>query len=255
MENIKSVVEAIIFAAGDAIEKSDIVEKIPELTSSKLNKLISDLKKKYSGDCGIVLLDFNGKVQFSSNTKFGEEVAEVLTPIKEKGLTKALLEVLSTIAYKQPITKLEVDEIRGVSNEYALAGLMKAKLIQVVGRRDTVGRPLLYGTTDEFLKKFELETLEDLPDMIEVMEKVQLIYQPPADSNLFHSRTLLGEEEDIDNGIPNDLFDALKEREQEIAEENVQEVAADVQKDDDYDGDFDDEVPNFLVDEEYKVYE
>ena len=254
MENIKSVVEAIIFAAGDGIAKSYIIEKIPELTSSKLNGILADLKKKYSGDCGIMLLEFNGNVQFSSNTIYGDQVAEILTPLKEKELTKALLEVLATIAYKQPITKLELDEIRGVSNEYALAGLAKAKLIKVVGRRDTVGRPLLYGTTDEFLKKFELETLEDLPDMIEVMEKVQLIYQPPQDSNLFHSRTFLGEDEneEIDNGIPHDLFDALKVREAELADVEFEnnEIAADIDNDEE-----EDEVPDFLADEEFKVYE
>jgi len=253
MENIKSVIEAIIFAAGDGIPKKDIIEKIPELTSTKLNSIVSDLKKKYSGDCGIVLIEFNGNLQFSSNPTYGEQVSEILTPLKEKELTKALLEVLSTIAYKQPITKLELDEIRGVSSEYALAGLFKAKLIKVIGRRDTVGRPLLYGTTDEFLKKFELETIEDLPDLIEVMEQVQLIYQPPQDSNLFHSRTFLGEGDDFyeeNENAPLDIVGALKVHIAELENKDEKLVAADVEDENE-----EDEIPDFLEGEDFKVYD
>lgn len=254
MENIKSVVEAIIFASGDGIEKEFIVEKIPELTTQKLNSIINDLKKKYSGDSGVTIIEYNGKVQFASNEKYGEAVAEVLTPLKEKELTKALLEVLSAIAYKQPITKLELDEIRGVSSEYALDGLMKAKLITVVGRRDSVGRPLLYGTTENFLKKFNLETLEDLPDLVEVMEKVQLIYQPPEETNLFHSRSILtdGESgEETENEIPLNIVEMLKSRE-------VEKIAADKfdETENQYEDESeeDDELPDFLEGEEIKVY-
>ena len=157
MENIENVVEAIIFASGSAISRADIIDKVPELTNQKLNSIVRSLQKRYSGETGIVLLDFNGKLQFSSNPAYGDIVADVLTPLKEKELTRTLLEVLSTVAYKQPITRLEIDDMRGGTNsEYALSGLLKAGLVQAVGRKDTVGRPLLYGTTDEFLKKFNL---------------------------------------------------------------------------------------------------
>ncbi len=124
MENIKNVVEAIIFASGSPILKTDIIEKIPEITTQKLNNIIKDLQKTYSGECGIILAEFNGKVQFMSNPKYGETVADVLTPLREKELTKTLLEVLATIAYKQPITRLEIDDMRGgTSSEYAITGL------------------------------------------------------------------------------------------------------------------------------------
>ena len=176
MENIENVVEAIIFASGSAILKSDICEKVPELTTQKLNSIIKSLQKRYSDNSGIVLLEFNGKVQFSSNPKYGDTVADVLTPLREKELTKTLLEVLATIAYKQPITRLEIDEMRSNKNsEYALTGLLKAGLIEAVGRKETVGRPLLYGTTDEFLKKFQIESIDELPDYDEVLEKLMLI--------------------------------------------------------------------------------
>lgn len=227
MENISKVVEAIIFSSGQPIQKKDLCEKIPELTTQELNKIVKELQKKYSDESGVLLVEFNGKLQFTSNPRYGDTVADVLTPLKEKSLTKTLLEVLSTIAYKQPITKLEIEDMRGgVNSEYAITGLLKAGLIEAVGRKKAVGNPILYGTTDEFLKKFEISSLEELPDLVEVMEKIQLIYAP-AQETLFSTRTIIG-----DNG-----------------EEIVEEVAAEVEED------IEDELPDFLEGEDFKVFE
>ena len=227
MENISKVVEAIIFSSGQPIQKKDLCEKIPELTTQELNKIVKELQKKYSDESGVLLVEFNGKLQFTSNPRYGDTVADVHTLLKEKSLTKTLLEVLSTIAYKQPITKLEIEDMRGgVNSEYAITGLLKAGLIEAVGRKKAVGNPILYGTTDEFLKKFEISSLEELPDLVEVMEKIQLIYAP-AQETLFSTRTIIG-----DNG-----------------EEIVEEVAAEVEED------IEDELPDFLEGEDFKVFE
>lgn len=227
MENIENVVEAIIFASGSPILKSDIVEKVPELTTQKLNSCIKSLQKRYSETCGIVLAEFNGKVQFMSNPKYGDTVADVLTPLREKELTKTLLEVLATVAYKQPITRLEIDEMRSnTSSEYALTGLLKAGLIEAVGRKETVGRPLLYGTTDEFLKKFQISSLEELPDYDEVLEKLMLI-SAPSQETLFHNRSILEGEEDN------------QELEQLAASDEIPE----------------DEIPDFLEGEQFEVFD
>lgn len=232
MENIEHVIEAIIFSSGSPIQKSDICEKIPELTTQKLNSIVKSLQKRYSGDSGVVLVEFNGKVQFTSNPAYGEVVADVLTPLKEKELTKTLLEVLATIAYKQPITRLELDDMRGgTSSEYALSALLKAGLIEAVGRKDTIGRPLLYGTTDEFLKKFQLTSLDELPDYAEVLDKLKLI-SAPLESTLFHNRSI-NSDDDSDTGSSQTM------------------AAADVV----YDDDEDDEEPDFLSDEDYDTYE
>ena len=231
MENINNIVEAIIFSCGQPIGKKDICEKVPELTTQDLNKIIKDLQKKYSGDCGILLVEFNGKLQFTSNPRYGDIVADVLTPLKEKSLTKTLLEVLATIAYKQPITKLEIEDMRGgVNSEYAITGLLKAGLIEAKGRKKAVGNPILYGTTDEFLKKFEITSLEELPDLVEVMEKIQLIYAPPQET-LFSTRTIIG-----DDG-------------EEI------EIVEPIDTTSDDDAGFDDELPEFLDGEEYDVFD
>ena len=225
MENIKNVVEALVFASGTPLAKKDIIEKIPELTNRKLESIVAELQKRYSGESGVLLLDFNGKLQFSSNPRYGEILAEILTPLRERQLSKTLLEVLATIAYQQPVTRTELEEMPGspdgttTSCEYAITGLLKAGLIQVVGRKDTVGRPFLYGTTDEFLKKFQLSDIADLPDYTDVMEKLKEIYAPEQET-LFHTRSIL---------------------------EEAQEAAADKEEEE--------EIPEFLAGEEFEVYE
>ena len=189
------IVEAILFASGNAVAEKDLIEKVSGLTKNGLVAIKKDLEEKYNkNNSGVVFLQFNDKLQLSTNPKYGDAIADILTPLKEKELTKTLLEVLATIAYKQPITKAELEDMRGgVSSDYALIALTKAHLIEVVGTKPTIGRPQLYGTTDEFLKKFELRTLEDLPDLAEVMSKIQILYNPQQET-LFANRTVFGDE-------------------------------------------------------------
>ncbi len=164
MKNLTEILEAILFASGSSRKKSDILALLPEVKKADFDKSIIKLQEKYSGESGIQLLEFNGKIQLSSNTEYGTILAEVLTPLKEKELSRTLLEVLSIIAYKQPITRTELEKIKSTSADYAIGILLKVNLIEVVGRKDAVGRPVLYGTTDEFLKKFQLRHIEELPD-------------------------------------------------------------------------------------------
>ncbi|MDE5990317.1 MAG: SMC-Scp complex subunit ScpB [Clostridia bacterium] len=173
MENLLQTLEAIIFAAGVPLKRSEILNSLPEDVSRKqLNEAIDKLAQKYSGDCGIVLEVFNDKVQFASNSKYGELVSDMLRPVREKELSKILLEVLSLIAYRQPITRGEIEDSRGASADYALSVLLKINMIKTCGFKDAPGKPLLYGTTDEFLKKFEISGLDKLPDYEEVMRRL-----------------------------------------------------------------------------------
>lgn len=174
MKNLTQIIEAILFAAGTSKLKSDILSLLPNVSKKEYEKSLEELSVKYNKDnSGIVLLQFNGKIQFSTNPAYGETVAEVLTPLKEKELSKVLIESLAIIAYKQPITRLDLEKIKGTSAEYAISILTKTHLIEVVGRKEVVGRPVLYGTTDEFLKKFQLESIDDLPDYQAVMAKLE----------------------------------------------------------------------------------
>ena len=121
--NLIHIVEAIIFAAGVAIKRSDILAKLPEGTTRKdLNDAIKGLEQKYQDPCGIVLLCIGDKVQFASNKEYGDIVAAALKPVKERELSRALLEVMSIVAYKQPVTRGEIEDIRGGrSADYAIA--------------------------------------------------------------------------------------------------------------------------------------
>ena len=124
MTKVSNYLESIVFVAGKEIAIDDVREKLG-VTKKEMDEAIAELKEKYSGECGINLLLFHGKIQFSSNPAYVEQVSEVLNPIREKELTKAMLETLAIIAYKQPITRLEVEEIRGVDCTYAVQNLSK----------------------------------------------------------------------------------------------------------------------------------
>lgn len=174
MMKVSNYLESIIFVAGKEIAIDDVREKLG-ITKKEMDSAIAELKEKYSGDCGINLLIFHGKIQFSSNPDYVEQVSEVLNPIREKELTRAMLETLAIIAYKQPITRLEVEEIRGVDCTYAVQNLSKLSMIKIVGRKDAIGKPLLFGTTDEFLKRFNLSGIDELPNYDNLLERISTL--------------------------------------------------------------------------------
>ena len=205
-KNLKDIVFSILFVAGEGIEKSFIAQKL-ELSDKEMDKVIEELKKQYCDENGIHVITFKNKVQLASNPLYADYISEVLNPIREKSLTRAALETLAIIAYKQPITKLEIEEIRGVNNcDYAIQILLDQNVIEVVGRKDAVGKPLLFGTTDSFLKRFNLGDLAELPDYEGLLERIRVIEdggsQTKSDS-LYHEFKLPEEEE-----LPEFLKDA-----------------------------------------------
>lgn len=174
MENLDKILESILFMAGEPVAMVDIVGKL-DVTEKELKAAATTLKKRYCGESGIVLNQFNNKLQLSTNSLYAEAVASVLNPIRERNLSKATLETAAIIAYKQPITRLEIEEIRGVGCDYAISILLEHNLIEVVGRKDAVGRPVLFGTTDEFLKRFNISSIGELPDYNALLEKVKIV--------------------------------------------------------------------------------
>ena len=172
MEKSTNIIEAILFASGNAVAYADICEKL-SITSRELRKSLDELKEKYGEGGGIQLLEFNKKAQLASNPIYKSEVEAVLNPIREKELTRTILECAAIIAYKQPITRTEIEILRGCNSDYAVNALLELKLIEPCGRKDAVGRPVLFATTDEFLKRFRLHTLADLPDYDELMKAIK----------------------------------------------------------------------------------
>lgn len=174
MSLLSNQIEAILFVSGKEIEESFIKEKL-NADKKEFDKAVGELTEKYSGTSGIHLLRFNKKLQFATNPTYSTEVEAVLNPIKEKELTNAMLETLAIIAYKQPVTRLEVEEIRAVDCTYSVQNLVRLGLVEVVGRKETIGKPLLFATTDDFLKRFSISDVTDLPDYETLLEKLREI--------------------------------------------------------------------------------
>lgn len=238
--NLIHIVEAIIFAAGVAIKRADILSKLPEGTTRKdLNDAIKGLEQKYQDPCGIILLSIGDKVQFASNKEYGEIVAAALKPVKERELSRALLEVMSIIAYKQPVTRGEIEDIRGGrSADYAITTLMRVGLIEAHGRRDTPGRPVLYITTELFLKRFGLRNLDDLPDYKEVLDRL----------------VVLGNYNRVQEGLYRevDIADSFEEAEEKAKQQELKRKQMEKELDEYMDPN---ESPDFLQGEEYSFIE
>lgn len=173
-KELKEIVLSILFVAGDGLDKDFILQKL-EISPKELDEIVEELCKEYNGEKGIHVIKFKNKVQLASNPQYAEYISEVLNPVREKSLTRAALETLAIIAYKQPITKLEIEDIRRVNCDYAVQILVDQNMIEVVGRKDAVGKPLLFGTTENFLKRFNLTDLADLPDYEQLLERIRVI--------------------------------------------------------------------------------
>jgi len=165
--NDKGRIEAILFVAGEAVEILDLARALNQ-DEKKIRKLLKELESEYDYNLrGFLLKRFGTKVQLATRPLYSEDVVRLLQPIQKQSLSQAAMETLAVVAYRQPVTRAEVEEIRGVKCDYSLQSLMNKNLIQEVGRKETIGRPILFGTTDEFLSRFGLESLEGLPPLPE----------------------------------------------------------------------------------------
>lgn len=227
MNNLKEIIEAILFVSGEGVAFEDIAEKL-NIEIDEVKTAVEELKAdREKANSGIQVVVYNGKAQLCSNKEFVNEIAEVLNPIRERALTKAVLEVCAIIAYKQPITRMEIEAIRDSKNcDYAVNALLENNLIEVVGRKDTVGKPLQFGTTDTFLKKFGLTCIGDLPEYEELLERIQVIKDSykKDDNSLFNFNNIPEEMEKEDQ--------EEVEREEDIKDAYVEEVDEDKLLDD-----------------------
>lgn len=216
MEKLTNIIEAILFASGDAVPIDLLREKL-EITKKEADEAIRQLEKKYNGDCGIRLLHFNHKLQFATNPDYKDKVSLVLTPIREKEFTRTILECAAIIAYKQPITRTELETVRGVNSDYAITTLMSLDMIYPCGRKDTPGKPVQYATTDNFLKRFKLKSLAELPDYQELMKRISEINATnESESNYLYEKDVYNPEEDMPSS---DTGDAANHEPQNILEE------------------------------------
>ena len=167
MENakIKCIIEAILFVAGEPVCVEDLAHAL-DLTVSELSAALDQLRDEYDLDArGVRLARFGDSVQLTTRAEYAPYIERLLQPVQKQTLSQAALETLAIIAYRQPITRLEVEEIRGVKCDYSIQMLAARELICEVGRKDTLGHPILYGTTDAFLAHFGIASLEELPSL------------------------------------------------------------------------------------------
>lgn len=163
-ESETAALEALLFVAKDPLT-TELLGEILELVSSEIEELLDVLRERYASDSsGLTLLKINGGYKLGTKPEAASYI-EILYKQPAQALSNAALEVLSIIAYKQPITRGEVDFIRGVQSDRALATLVEKGLVKDVGRKDGPGRPILYATTEKFLLHFGLHSLEDLPNL------------------------------------------------------------------------------------------
>ncbi|GAA4791664.1 SMC-Scp complex subunit ScpB [Olivibacter ginsenosidimutans] len=181
MENIALQIEALIFASEQSVEIFDIKQVIretfhEELSTEAINAALHTIEQKYADDAfAIQLCHINGGYQFLTKKTYNSVINQLQVHRSKKKLSQAALETLAIIAYRQPITKLEIEQIRGVSCDYSIQKLLEKDLIQINGKAETIGKPLLYGTSRLFMDYFGINSTADLPKLKDILTEEQSI--------------------------------------------------------------------------------
>lgn len=162
-KNYEAIIEAILFTMGESVELEKIANAV-ELDKKATKEIIAALQQKYEDENrGIAIMELEDSYQMCTKNEMYEYLIRIAKQPKKRVLTDVLLETLSIIAYKQPITKAEIEKIRGVSSDHAVSKLVEYNLVHEVGRLDAPGRPMLFGTTEDFLRSFGVHSIDELP--------------------------------------------------------------------------------------------
>jgi len=164
-QKAEAVIEAILFSMGDSVEISRLADVIEEDVKTT-KEILADMKERYAQENrGIFIMELEDNVQLCTKADMYEYLIKIAKAPRKFALTDTVLETLSIVAYKQPVTRVEIERIRGVSCDHAINKLLEYNLITELGRLDAPGRPLLFGTTEQFLRSFGVKSLEELPEM------------------------------------------------------------------------------------------
>lgn len=168
---IKGVIESLLFFWSDPLDIKSL-EEILSIGSAEIKQYIREMEEEYANSQrGIQIKIIGDSFQMVTNPNYDSYIQTLMVDVREKTLSNAMIETLSIIAYKQPVTRIEIDSIRGVNSSGSLSNLLNRGLIEELGKLDRVGRPIIYGTTDEFLRVFGLESIEHLPEPSELEMK------------------------------------------------------------------------------------
>lgn len=171
IEKTEAAIEAILFTMGESVEAEKIAVAIEHDVDTTV-RIIHNLMDKYENeDRGIKIIELEGSFQLCTKEEYYDNLIRICSQPRRYTLTDAALETLSIIAYKQPVTKIEIEKIRGVNSDRSVNKLVELELVKEVGRLDAPGRPMLFGTTEEFLRTFGVGSIDELPviseDMVE----------------------------------------------------------------------------------------
>ncbi len=172
--NLKEILKSLLFVSGEGLDKVFLCEKL-EVENEQLENALKELRNEFSNENGLHLITFKNKIQLTTNPNYAGVISNVLNPVREKALTAKALETLAIIVYKQPITKLEIEDIRRVNCDYAIQVLLDQEMIEIVGRKETLGHPFLFGTSEKFLKRFNIQNINDLPDYESLVQRIKII--------------------------------------------------------------------------------
>jgi segregation and condensation protein B len=177
MEKKKAaIIECMLFVAGEPVLITEIA-RVLEQDEASVKALLYEMETTYRDEGrGICLLATDDTAQLISNRDYIHYIEALLQPEQKKTVSQSILETLAVVAYKQPVTRAEIESVRGVRCEYAVSQLQKLGLIAAVGRKDVIGKPMLYATTDTFLHKFGLHNLSELPTLpLEASESIETV--------------------------------------------------------------------------------
>jgi segregation and condensation protein B len=172
-KSIKSAFESMMFVWGDPLDVK-LAADVFQIDWKEAYQYFKELQKEYEvEERGIAIREIDKAFQFCTCRENNEYIERLCTPVKEQKLSQSAMEVLAIIAYKQPVTKSEIESIRGIKSDRVIEGLSKKNLIEEVGRSTGIGRPILYGTTKVFLKHFGFKNIKELPEIEDISEALQ----------------------------------------------------------------------------------
>ena len=167
-KNIKSAFESMMFIWGEPLSAKE-AGNVLRIDSDEALEIMRELAEEYEQEGrGIVIREVNGSFQYVTRESNADYIERLCTPVKIRRLSQSALEVLAIVAYRQPVTKGEIEAIRGIKCDRVMEGLLAKGLVEAVGRSQAIGRPVLYGTTDTFLKNFGFTSLKDLPEIEDI---------------------------------------------------------------------------------------
>jgi segregation and condensation protein B len=174
LSDIKKAIESIIFISDQPVSVDKLSLAFPNVERAQLRKCLKELVEEWEAlNRGFLLSEIAGGFQFRTDPRYSEDISNYNKKVRKFRLSRAALEVTAIIAYKQPVTKVEIEAIRGVDSSGVINVLMERRVIEIKGRKEVIGKPFLYGTTSEFLEVFGLKTLNDLPTLKELDEITQ----------------------------------------------------------------------------------